>query len=81
VIGFDDVTIAQYTLPPLTSVQMSRLELARCAVMALKDHLDPQLPSRPHRYRVQTKLTVRQSTGLPREAQQVRNIASRIARR
>lgn len=69
VIGFDDVNIAQFTLPPLTSVNMSRRELARCAVLALRDHLEPKL--RPHapRYKVQTKLTVRQSTGLPRKAQ------------
>jgi DNA-binding LacI/PurR family transcriptional regulator len=65
VIGFDDVTIAQYTLPPLTSVQMSRHELARCAVLALRDHLESQPSSQARRYRVQTKLTVRQSTGLP----------------
>ena len=64
VIGFDDINFAQFTLPPLTSVQMSRRELARCAVLALRDHLDPQVgPGRP-RYKVQTRLTVRQSTGL-----------------
>jgi DNA-binding LacI/PurR family transcriptional regulator len=65
VIGFDDVTIAQFTLPPLTSVQMSRHELARCAVLALRDHLETQPSSYVPRYKVQTKLTVRQSTGLP----------------
>ncbi|MGA7884770.1 MAG: LacI family DNA-binding transcriptional regulator [Acidobacteriaceae bacterium] len=65
VIGFDDVTIAQFTLPPLTSVQMSRRELARCAVLALRDHLQPEPPNHARRYKLQTKLTVRQSTGLP----------------
>ena len=65
VIGFDDVNFAQFTLPPLTSVQMSRLSLARCAVMALRDHLDPQQRGAAPRYKVQTRLTVRQSTGLP----------------
>ncbi len=65
VIGFDDVTIAQFTLPPLTSVQMSRLELARCAVLALRDRLEPQPVSYVPRYKVQTRLTVRQSAGLP----------------
>lgn len=65
VIGFDDVNIAQFMLPPLTSVQMSRHELARCAVMALRDHLEPK-PNTPSRYKVTTTLTVRQSTGYPR---------------
>jgi DNA-binding LacI/PurR family transcriptional regulator len=64
VIGFDDVNFAQFTLPPLTSVQMSRRELARCAVQALRDHLEPQPRSYVPCYRVQTRLTVRQSTGL-----------------
>ncbi len=63
IIGFDDVNIAQFTLPPLTSVQMSRRELASCAVRALCDHLELQSGTKPHRYKVQTRLTVRQSTG------------------
>lgn len=65
VIGFDDVNIAQFMLPPLTSVQMSRRELARCAVLALRDHLEPKAHPQPTRYRVQTRLTVRQSTASP----------------
>jgi DNA-binding LacI/PurR family transcriptional regulator len=69
VIGFDDVNIAQFTLPPLTSVQMSRRELARCAVTALRDHLEPR-PQSPVQgvYKVTTTLTVRQSTSYPRQA-------------
>lgn len=76
VIGFDDVNIAQFTLPPLTSVQMSRRELARCAVMALRGHLEPRSPAQAARHKVQTRLTVRQSTGLPRK-----NSSSRKASR
>jgi DNA-binding LacI/PurR family transcriptional regulator len=70
VIGFDDVNIAQFTLPPLTSVRMSPRDLAQCAVTALRDHLDPKIQPHTPRYRVQTKLTVRQSTGLPRQEPQ-----------
>jgi DNA-binding LacI/PurR family transcriptional regulator len=67
VIGFDDVNITQFTLPPLTSVQMSRRELARCAVMALRDHLEPhRQASAQSVYKVTTTLTVRQSTSYPR---------------
>jgi DNA-binding LacI/PurR family transcriptional regulator len=73
VIGFDDVNIAQFMLPPLTSVLMSRRELARCAVMALRDHLEPQLSVQPH-YKVMTLLTVRQSTGYPRQNSRQANL-------
>ncbi len=34
VIGFDDIYMARVTIPPLTSIHMSRLDLARAAVMA-----------------------------------------------
>ncbi len=64
-IGFDDINIAQFTLPPLTSVRMSRLDLARCAVLALRDHLESQARSAEACYRVETHLTVRQSTSSP----------------
>lgn len=70
VIGFDDVNFAQFTIPPLTSVQMSRGELARCAVSALRDHLEPKGRTQATRYKIQTKLTVRKSTGLPPEGPQ-----------
>lgn len=66
VIGFDDVNMAQFTLPPLTSVRMSPRELGRCAVMALHDHLEQGPGTIPPHYTVQTKLTVRKSASVPR---------------
>lgn len=66
VIGFDDVNMAQFTLPPLTSVRMSPRELGRCAVMALHDHLEQRPDAIPSHYTVQTKLTVRKSASAPR---------------
>lgn len=65
VIGFDDVSMAQFTLPPLTSVRMSPRELGRCAVMALHDHLEQRPGAMPPHYTIQTKLTVRKSAGVP----------------
>lgn len=65
VVGFDDVSMAQFTLPPLTSVRMSPRELGRCAVMALHDHLEQRSGTKPSHYTVQTKLTVRKSAGVP----------------
>jgi hypothetical protein len=55
--------MARVTIPPLTSIQMSRLELARAAVTALREHVEN---TNPHReYRIDTKLVVRESTGYP----------------
>ena len=36
VVGFDDIRLAQFMIPPLTTVQMSQEELARIAFKALK---------------------------------------------
>ncbi len=67
IIGFDDIRFAQFTTPPLTTVQMSRADLARSAFQALRDHTDN--PSNaPREYPIPTRLIVRQSTGLSREA-------------
>jgi DNA-binding LacI/PurR family transcriptional regulator len=65
VIGFDDIHIAQVTIPPLTTIQMSCFELARAAVTALRAHVeeggDPK-----RNYKINTHLVVRESTGFPR---------------
>ena len=67
VIGFDDIHIAEVTIPPLTTIQMSRFELARAAVTALRTHVEePQEAKRE--YSIQTDLIVRESTGTPRGA-------------
>ncbi len=66
VIGFDDVHIAQFTLPPLTTVRMACLDIARGAVMALRCHLE-QVPSTVTVPKlVPTELVVRQTTAHPR---------------
>lgn len=63
VIGFDDIQMARVTIPPLTSIQMSRLELARAAVTALRAHVEGGVPNRE--YKIDTHLIVRESTGYP----------------
>jgi DNA-binding LacI/PurR family transcriptional regulator len=69
VIGFDDIHIAEVTIPPLTTVQMSRFDLARAAVTALRAHVEsPDDPTPKREYKIQTDLIVRESTGLPRGA-------------
>jgi DNA-binding LacI/PurR family transcriptional regulator len=69
VIGFDDIHISEVTIPPLTTVQMSRFELARAAVTALRAQVEPSENAEPKReYNIQTELIVRESTGIPRAA-------------
>ncbi len=68
IIGFDDIQMDRVTIPPLTSIQMSRLELARAAVNALRAHLENITPRRE--YRIDTKLVVRESTAYPPGAMQ-----------
>jgi LacI family transcriptional regulator len=67
VIGFDDIHIAEVTIPPLTTVQMSRFDLARAAVTALRAQVENSDDSVPKReYKIQTDLVVRESTSSPR---------------
>ena len=63
IIGFDDIHMARVTIPPLTSVQMSRAELARAAVHALRAHVENTTPHRV--YNIDTTLVVRESTAYP----------------
>ncbi|MGH9543944.1 MAG: LacI family DNA-binding transcriptional regulator [Terriglobales bacterium] len=65
VIGFDDIRLAQFVLPPLTSVQMSQPELARLAFNALLAEVEREIPA-PNGtdYVLKTNLVLRESTGL-----------------
>src|SRR4051812_28056273 len=63
IIGFDDIHITRVTIPPLTTIQMSRTELSRAAVNALRAHVESTTPHRE--YKIDTKLVVRESTGYP----------------
>jgi LacI family transcriptional regulator len=66
VIGFDDIHIAEVTIPPLTTVQMSRFELARASVAALRVQLEePEESPRQREYKICTDLVVRESTNFP----------------
>jgi LacI family transcriptional regulator len=66
VIGFDDIQMARTTIPPLTSIHMSRLDIARAAVLALRSHLEGTQPDREHK--IDTYLVVRETTGYPQGA-------------
>ena len=65
IVGFDDIRFAQFTIPPLTTVQMSRTDLARSAFQALRAHGEGTDNPAVREYSIPTKLIVRQSTGVP----------------
>ncbi len=67
VVGFDDIRLAQFMLPPLTTVQMSCKALATAAVQALRAGIEPAHPqSAQKEWPVATRLVVRRSTDFPR---------------
>ena len=67
VVGFDDIRMAEFTIPPLTTVQMSQKELAKIAFQALLNEVEghPILHER-HEYELTTNLVLRRSTALAR---------------
>ena len=66
VIGLDDIDFAEFTLPPLTTIRLSRADLARAAFEALRMQAeDPGNPKLQREFLVSTSLVVRGSTGPP----------------
>jgi LacI family transcriptional regulator len=67
VVGFDDIHLAQFMLPPLTTVQMSCKDLATAAVEALRAGIERDHPKAAKtEWHIPTRLVVRQSTAFPR---------------
>lgn len=67
VVGFDDIHLAQFMLPPLTTVQMSCKLLATAAVQALRAGIEPDHPRAAQKeWEIPTHLVVRQTTAFPR---------------
>src|SRR5580658_4323327 len=67
VVGFDDIHLAQFMLPPLTTVQMSCTHLAAAAVEALRAGIErDHAKAETKEWRIPTQLVVRQSTAFPR---------------
>jgi LacI family transcriptional regulator len=67
IVGFDDIHLAQFMLPPLTTVQMSCRELAVAAVEALRAGIELNHPkAKQTEWHIDTRLVVRQSTAFPR---------------
>jgi LacI family transcriptional regulator len=65
VVGFDDVRIAEFTTPPLTTVRMSQMELAKIAFEALLNKVHGESPlNERSEYEMNTNLVLRRSTAL-----------------
>jgi len=63
VIGFDDIHLAEFAHPPLSTVRMSREALAAAAFEGLMQLTQVSSPLPPEPIRVKTRLVIRQSTG------------------
>jgi LacI family transcriptional regulator len=67
VVGFDDIRLAQFMLPPLTTVQMSCKALSAAAVQALRAGIEADHPLAAQKeWPIATRLVVRRSTDFPR---------------
>jgi DNA-binding LacI/PurR family transcriptional regulator len=66
VIGFDDTRLADFMIPPLTTIQMSQTELARLAFDALYKEVQRETSS-PNgtEFTLKTQLVLRSSTSFP----------------
>jgi LacI family transcriptional regulator len=63
VVGFDDIQLASYVYPALTSVRMSRTDLARGAFAVLRGYIEqPDTPAKQGVH-IPTRLVVRESSG------------------
>src|SRR6266571_3239001 len=65
VVGFDNIRLSEFMIPPLSTIQMSQAELARIAFKALMDDVEQTGPAEGRReYPLNTSLILRRSTAL-----------------
>jgi LacI family transcriptional regulator len=64
VVGFDDIRLAQFTIPPLTTVQMSQKLIAEYAFKALISEVEQPHLSGGREHELMTNLILRRSTAL-----------------
>jgi len=64
VVGLDDIDFAEFTLPPLTTIRLSRTDLARAAFEALRQQAEGTGPVQ-REFLVSTSLVLRGSTAAP----------------
>jgi LacI family transcriptional regulator len=65
VIGLDDIDFAEFTLPPLTTIRLSRGDIARAAFEALRQQTQRDSIEVQREFHVSTSLVLRGSTAAP----------------
>ncbi len=65
VVGLDDIDFAEFTLPPLTTIRLSRADLARAAFEALRQQAEEPASKTQREFLVSTSLVLRGSTAAP----------------
>jgi LacI family transcriptional regulator len=77
IVGFDDTRLADFMIPPLTTVQMSQKELATLAFRALFEEVKREIPSpEGTEYHLRTQLVLRSSTTFPPKTDGVKTRAA-----
>jgi DNA-binding LacI/PurR family transcriptional regulator len=77
IIGFDDIHMAQFTVPPLTSIRMSGSDLSTAALDSLLATLaGSSADSAKRQIRIPTRLVVRQTSGYPRGTSNTAGLAA-----
>jgi len=72
IVGFDDIELAQYTDPPLTTVHQPIRRKGEEAVRMLLSVIEGREPARSEHRRLETRLVIRGSTGpVPQTRQEV----------
>ena len=65
VVGFDNIRLSEFMIPPLTTIDMSQTELARIAFKALVSDIGRETPAEHGtEYVLSTNLVIRRSTAL-----------------
>ena len=62
VVGFDDIRLAQFLIPPLTTVHMSHTEIAETVFMALLECVEGECTRPSQTSVIKTQLVFRRST-------------------
>jgi len=81
VVGFDNIRLSEFMIPPLSTVEMSQAELARIAFKALMNDVEQAGPGEGGReYPLNTSLILRRSTALaPADPARIRQSRNRLA--
>jgi LacI family transcriptional regulator len=80
VVGFDDIPIARYVSPALTTMRVDIAEMGRCAFALLLEAIGNPVVHAPRHDRIATTLVVRKSCGAPTMQPKENTLPHRAAR-